>query len=55
MEPEEQPEAGSVRLNDDNEVERYDGARWQPYRQLPDDGSDNLLRGEDPDTEREAT
>lgn len=53
MAPEEEPETGSIRLTADNEVERYDGTRWQPYEQLPDDGADHLFRGEDPDAEPE--
>ena len=54
MEPDEgHLEAGSIRLNADNEVERYDGTDWKPYVQLPDDGSETLFRGENPDAGQE--
>ncbi|RAO16314.1 hypothetical protein [Micromonospora noduli] len=40
--PEELAQVNAVRINDSGELEFFDGQRWVPYTDLPDDANGPL-------------
>jgi hypothetical protein len=42
-----EPEAGEIRFDDDDQVEVFDGARWRRYRDLPPEDQRTLFRDDE--------